>query len=502
MSMPASQSTPSPTLADLLDGIAQAPPVPVTDITSDSRRLVAGAVFLACRGARAHALEFLAPEAAARAAAIVWDGDAGVSPPTTTPVVVVPDLRARLGDIANRWFDSPSAALAVTGVTGTNGKTTLAWLLAQCWQRLGQRCAYLGTLGGGIDEITDTGGLTTPDCIELHRALARFRDAGAVRAALEVSSHALDQARLAGVHFAAAAFTNLSRDHIDYHGDMTRYGESKARLFTEFTPLHRVICVDDEFGQALATRAGDDAIRVATTAVPGATTGRHVVAGDIEPTATGTRFRVRSSWGNGACELPLPGHFNVANACEVLALLLCDGVALDDALAVMATVTPPPGRMERVTAGAAQPGPQVFVDYSHTPAALAVALRALRPHCEGTLWCVFGCGGDRDRGKRPLMGAVVEAEADRAVLTSDNPRTEDAAAIMSDVATGMSVPPVAIEDRAAAICWTIRQAAPVDTVLIAGKGHENYQVLGERRIPFSDFQVAAQCLRELALAGR
>ncbi|MGB5245146.1 MAG: UDP-N-acetylmuramoyl-L-alanyl-D-glutamate--2,6-diaminopimelate ligase [Woeseia sp.] len=487
--------TSTATLRDLLHGMVEAPAIPVTDIASDSRALAAGAVFLACRGGTAHALDFLDAKMARSLAAIVWDGAADVAPPQGVPAYVVADLKAQLPLIANRFFANPSEELRVTGVTGTNGKTTVAWLLAQCWQILGQRCAYIGTLGAGLDDIEATQGLTTPDCIELQRLLAGFRDANATRVALEVSSHGLQQGRVAGTRFESAVFTNLSRDHIDYHGDMAAYGAEKARLFLEFAPQQKVICIDSEFGATLATQVGREAIRVASTAGHNWQGSRFVCATKVQASADGSVIDVDSSWGSGEVKLPLVGAFNVANALVVLATLLAEGVEFAVARPLLAELTAPAGRMQpvRIATGNALPG--VFVDYAHTPAALQAALATLRPHCRGKLWCVFGCGGDRDRGKRPLMGRAVVEYADCPVLTSDNPRSESPAAIMRDVQNGVAAEMTAIEDRAAAIAWTIASADPEDVVLIAGKGHEDYQITGGQRLHFSDYEAAAENLR-------
>lgn len=495
MSMAAMSLTSTPNLRELLQGIADAPAIAVTDIASDSRRLANGTVFIACRGATAHGLQFLDETTAQSLAAIVWDGDTNVAPPVGVPAVIVPDLKSRIPTIANRFFAAPSEGLRVAGITGTNGKTTVAWLLAQCWQKLGQRCAYIGTLGAGLDEVDATAGLTTPDCIELQRLFAAFRDRSASRVALEVSSHGLQQERVAGTRFDAAIFTNLSRDHIDYHGDMDSYGAVKARLFTEFAPRQRIICIDSDFGKTLAAAVGNDAVLVASADTKTPPAQRFVTARQVTATAAGAHLHIASSWGEGELNLPLVGLFNVANALTVLAALLVEKVELADALTVLSEVTAPAGRMQPVRIGAAAALPAVFVDYAHTPDALQAALLALRPHCGGKLWCVFGCGGDRDRGKRPLMGRAVVENADRPVLTSDNPRSESPAAIMRDVQDGVAVPLLAIEDRAAAIAFAIAQAATDDVVLIAGKGHEDYQLVGGRRLEFSDYHAAAENLR-------
>lgn len=498
MSMPATSLPATPNLAELLQGLALAPPLPLADIASDNRRITAGSLFLACRGASAHALDYLEPPQLAKIAAIAWDGDSNATLPDNIPAVVVPDLRSHFGRIANRWFDNPSAALRVAGITGTNGKTTVAWLLAQCWQILGRKSAYIGTLGAGMNDIADTGGLTTPDCIELHRQLAGFRDAGAGEVAIEASSHGISQGRLDGVTLSTALFTNLSRDHIDFHGDMAAYGEAKARLFTDYAAKLQVVCIDSEFGRTLAGRCGDEAVLVASDMQHDAGPNPYVFADNVQATVAGSRLEIRSSFGNARCQLPLFGQFNVANALQAIAALLGDGVEFEDAIELLQLVTPPPGRMEQVQVADSDNVPAVFVDYAHTPAALESALQALRPHCNGRLWCVFGCGGDRDAGKRPLMGKAVQQFADNPVLTSDNPRSEDPVAIMRDVERGMRGDVVAIEDRATAIAWAIRSAAADDIVLIAGKGHEDYQLLGGKRLSFSDHEVAARYLRQRA----
>jgi UDP-N-acetylmuramoyl-L-alanyl-D-glutamate--2,6-diaminopimelate ligase len=335
--------------------------------------------------------------------------------------------------------------------------------------------------------------MTTPACIELHRKLAEFRSQGAGHVAMEVSSHALHQHRVDGVQFDAAIFTNLSRDHIDYHGDMQAYGETKTALFLDRGVRHRIVNVDSGFGRQLAARcvkAGDrNVVRVSAGQAAQPASGTHyVVLRAIDADATGSAVTVSSSWGDGAFRLPLAGAFNVANAALVLAQLLCWQVSFDDAARAISAVSPAPGRMQRVVSAAS--GPAVYVDYAHTPAGLEVVLESLRQHLRGRLWCVFGCGGDRDRGKRPMMGATVARLADRAVVTSDNPRFENPAAIIAAVLEGMDDNALAIEDRAAAIAYAIAEADDDDIVLIAGKGHEDVQLVGGKRLPFSDYEAA------------
>ena len=487
MSMPAEKLTSSMTLAKLLQGIADAPDIAINGIASDTRELAAGYLFLACSGISSHGLDHVQQAVAAGAVAVAYDATTAITvPDIDVPLIAVDDLRGQLGDIANRFFDYPSRSVRVIGVTGTNGKTTVAWLLAQCMRRLGKPCGYVGTLGYGTAEIDEAEGMTTPDVIELHRRLAEFRDSGATCAAIEVSSHALAQQRIDGVQIDTALFTNLSRDHLDYHGDMRAYAEAKASLFLDAGPTRRIINMDSEFGTQLASRCGPDVVTVSTNFDRVANDRPYVFVRAVIAREDGFEVSVRSSWDNGSIWLPLPGEFNIANAVLVLAFLLSDGIPFDEASAALSKVVAPPGRLQRVDSAA---GPAVFVDYAHTPNAIEVALRALRSHCRGKLWCVFGCGGDRHRGKRPLMGRAAERLADHIVVTSDNPRSEDAGDIITAIVDGLNDGQNAtiIEDRAAAIAWAIRQAGASDVILLAGKGHENYQLIGDERRDFSDY---------------
>ncbi len=343
--------------------------------------------------------------------------------------------------------------------------------------------------------------MTTPGAVELHGRLADFRDAGAEFAALEVSSHALAQDRIAGVEFDTVLFTNLTRDHLDYHGDMHAYADAKARLFFDYPARHRVINLDSEFGAELAARCGDDVVTVSTHFDRVANGRPYVFVRSVVAKPEGSVVSVTSSWGDGRFKLSMPGDFNVANAVLVLATLLRHGVALDDACDVLSMLQAPPGRMQLVEASGALLA--VYIDYAHSPAALEGALRALRAHCDGALWCVFGCGGDRDAGKRPLMGRIAERLADRVVVTNDNPRSEPPDAIVADILAGVTNSEAAtvIEDRGAAIAWAIRSAAKTDVVLVAGKGHEDYQLIGAERLDFSDYGVALASLEARGEAG-
>ncbi len=499
--MPAEHLPLNTTLTDLLRGFADAPPIPIRGVASDSRLLTEGSLFLACQGMNSHGVDYLQEAEAAGVSAVAYDATTSDAPQNIgVPIIAVDKLDTKLGEIANRFYGRPSEALKVIGVTGTNGKTTVAWLIAQCAQLLGERCAYLGTLGHGVDEIHGGEGMTTPAAIELHGQLADFVDQGASYAAIEVSSHALSQGRVDGVRFLAALFTNLTRDHLDYHADMLDYFETKARLFLESDTQNRIVNLDSEFGTELAARCGPDVVTVSTNFDRVANGRPYVFVRSVVANELGSDIAFVSSWGDGRFTLPIPGDFNVANAVIVLALMLKLGVPLDSACDVLSRVHAPSGRMERVAAA----GPAVYIDFAHTPDAIGVALRALRAHCRGNLWCVFGCGGDRDAGKRPLMARSAERLADHVVISSDNPRTENPQQIIDAIVAGLARPTKAtvIEDRAAAIGWTIEQAGKSDVVLIAGKGHEDYQHIGAERRPFSDYAIAQAALHAGTKGGQ
>jgi UDP-N-acetylmuramoyl-L-alanyl-D-glutamate--2,6-diaminopimelate ligase len=491
--MPAEHMTSRTTIADLLDGFVEAPALPVHGIASDSRILDEGFLFLAVQGLTSHGLDFIDQAISAGACAVAGDASTGKAPADVgITAIAVPDLAGKLGEIANRFYGHPSEHLGVVGITGTNGKTTVAWMIAQAYELLGERCGYLGTLGCGVGEVRDSGGMTTPPAIELHGHLAEFAGQGARHAAIEVSSHALAQHRVDGVRFDTALFTNMSRDHLDFHTNMREYFESKALLFTDCEPRHRVVNIDSDYGMEVAALCGQDVVTVSTRFTRVANGRPFLFVRSVVANKSGSGVTFTSSWGDGRFELHLPGEFNVANAALVLALLLMKGVPFEQACELMSQLQAPPGRMQRVGTY----GPAVFVDYAHTPIALEGALRALRAHCHGQLWCVFGCGGDRDRGKRAQMGKAAERQSDRVVITTDNPRSEDPGAIIDAIVAGLAHPRQAtvVEDRAAAIAWAIRSAAENDVVLVAGKGHEDYQEVDGQRVAFSDHGVVMRAL--------
>lgn len=481
------------TLGNLLD-MTGLPELDVEGIALDSRNVGQGFAFFACQGIESHGLSYAEDAQKAGCSAIVYDADSPETavPQLDVPAIAVPQLQQRLGAIADRFYARPSADINVIGVTGTNGKTTVTWLIAESLQLLDLPCAYAGTLGVGLLNIYHLDGMTTPDVFEGHKRLAILRDEGATHAAIEVSSHALAQGRVDGIRFKVVAFTNLSRDHLDYHGDMQSYEEAKARLFLEHDAEIKVVNIDTDAGMRLASRCSGPVVTVSM--IPDADAS--VVIRSAEPNTAGFELTFDSAWGQGEISLPLLGSFNVENAALVLAVLLSLGVTADDASRVMSRVVAPPGRLQSL----GSTSPRVVVDYAHTPDALESALLALRSNCEGRLWCVFGCGGDRDRGKRPMMASVAERYADRVVITNDNPRGEAPTEIFADIVGGLdnSQNATVIEDRGSAIAWVIGEAAESDLVLIAGKGHEQTQIIGERRIPFLDADVAAACLEKRA----
>ena len=496
----------SAALTWLLDGIADLPAndARVNDLTLDSRAVRAGSLFFALPGHAGHGLNFAADAVARGAGVVLWEPSADFAVPQLPPGVfgaAIPHLSKLVGRIADRFFQWPSSQMRITGITGTNGKTTCAYLLAQCLERLGSPAAYIGTIGWGRPAALAEPTHTTPDVITVHRILAQLRADGVRDVAMEVSSHALDQGRVDAVRFHVAAFTNLTRDHLDYHGTMDAYGAAKAKLFHMDGLGHIVLNVADDFGRAVAA---SNAGRVPVTAVwigaaesawmaQRALHATHVTAG-----AQGITLQLAGSFGTQTVNTQLMGRFNAENSLVVLACLLALDVPLSDAANALALCKPAPGRMELIKTDARNK-PAAVVDYAHTPDALAKALSAAREHCEGTLWCVFGCGGDRDPGKRPLMGAIADNLADEIIVTDDNPRSEKPDAITRGIVAGIKTHSVrVIHDRSTAIGTALSEARSVDLVLIAGKGHEDYQIYGQSRRSFSDRLEALRYLEAAA----
>jgi UDP-N-acetylmuramoyl-L-alanyl-D-glutamate--2,6-diaminopimelate ligase len=495
------------TTATMVDWIRAA--APAGRLVSDSRRVQPGDVFFAYPGDAADGRRFIHAAVEQGAAAVVYD-DTGFTwdAALNVPHLAVGDLKRQAGPIAHACNGMPDAQMFTVGVTGTNGKTSCAVWLGQALARLGTPTAVIGTLGVGMfkgraEPTYDVTGYTTPDAVLLAEKLATVRDAGAAALAIEVSSIGLEQGRTSGMHFDVALFTNLTRDHLDYHGDMASYEAAKARLFAWPGLKTAVVNLDDAAGLRLLGHIP------AGVAITGYTLKDVAAQPDIDGVAilraanlrsrhAGTEFHLTSPFGTGTAKTQLVGRFNISNALAVLGALLAKGVALRAALDAIEALTPAPGRMQQV---GGQEAPMVVIDYAHTPDALEKTLAALRQVADerhGKLWCVFGCGGDRDPGKRPQMGKIAQG-ADHVIVTSDNPRSEDPAAIIAQVVAGMNtaLPYQAIEDRAAAILSAVKHAGRADVILLAGKGHEPYQEIKGRKMAFSDFEHAT-----LALSAR
>ncbi|HWQ95154.1 MAG TPA: UDP-N-acetylmuramoyl-L-alanyl-D-glutamate--2,6-diaminopimelate ligase, partial [Gammaproteobacteria bacterium] len=487
-----------------------------------------GDLFLAQQGGARHGAEFIEDAVHAGAVAVAVESNATALTAHTVPIYNIAGLGQKIGPIAARFYGHPSHDFTVIGVTGTNGKTSVTHFLAQA---LSSPCGVVGTLGNGIYGQLETGSHTTPDAVTLQALLAQLHERGATNVVMEVSSHGLEQGRVNGVEFDIAVFTNLSRDHLDYHPDMTAYGAAKRRLFQMPGLRHAVINSDDDYGRELLSMLpkGVQPLAFGLSAY-GVASVVQVRGMNLRLHSQGLSLDVESPWGSGRLESALWGRFNASNLLAALAVLLTMGVPLADALQRLSRVSPVPGRMELIAGRADLP--TVIVDYAHSPDALQQALAAVREHTgdgqgrpsvAGTgrpgatdvhgstnvaggrtpgattgrrVWCVFGCGGGRDRGKRPLMGAIAERYADFVVVTDDNPRHEDPVGIVAEILGGMTNPYAVYvrRDRAEALAFAIRHAGAADIILVAGKGHEDYQLIGAEKIPFSDREQVAKLL--------
>jgi UDP-N-acetylmuramoyl-L-alanyl-D-glutamate--2,6-diaminopimelate ligase len=485
--------------------------VPVTRLVTDSRSIQHGDTFVAYPGEKTDGRQFIAQAIAQGANAVIYEKFvSGQSQHFVwndvwqVPNLAVADLRHRAGWLADAVYDAPSEKLWVVGITGTNGKTSTSHWIAKALNETGKQCALIGTLGNGFVDFLQTSANTTPDAISVHGLLAEYLHEEAQAVAMEVSSHALAQGRVNGVHFDVAMLTNLSRDHLDYHGDMESYAAAKRKLFDWQQLKFVVLNFDDAYGAELAEQLQDKNFEVIGYGLSDAALqlaerlGLRMVYGNLlKMNGQGLQLAVHSSWGAAELNSTLVGRFNAANLLGSLAILLVSGVALGDAAQSLCTVQPVAGRMQRL--GNAQQ-PTVIVDYAHTPDALEKVLQALREvsaETGGKLFCVFGCGGDRDRGKRAMMGTVAEKFSDFCIVTSDNPRNENPRDIIAEIVSGMNGDNHEIlVERAAAIQSAISRAQQSDTVLIAGKGHEDYQEIGGVKHPFNDVLVAQLALKD------
>lgn len=466
---------------------------------SDSRQIKPGDVFIACQGEYTDGRSYIPAAMANGAAFVFWDDDGQFTwnPEWDVPNQGIRDLKHRAGMLAAAVYggtDAVSDGLKLWGVTGTNGKTSITQWLAQAADLLNERCAIIGTVGNGFwGQLEDTTH-TTPDPVTVQTLLHRFKQQGATAAAMEVSSHGLDQCRVNGVAFQTAVLTNLTRDHLDYHGTMEAYGEIKARLFYWQGLQHAVINTDDAYGEVLIGRLKQERPELAVYGY-GFSEQADIRISAFTASSDGMKVVLETPWGKGECQTRLLGRFNAQNLAACVGVLCANGYPLADVLDVLAQIRPATGRMDCIM----NPGkPLVVVDYAHTPDALEKALSTLqeiKPQ-SAALWCVFGCGGNRDRGKRPLMGATAAAGADKVVVTSDNPRMEDPADIISDILPAVPQPEKVEADRAAAIAFAVAHAAADDIILIAGKGHETYQDMKGVKHHFSDFEIADKALAQ------
>jgi UDP-N-acetylmuramoyl-L-alanyl-D-glutamate--2,6-diaminopimelate ligase len=457
-------------------------------LENDSRKVHGGDAFVAYPGEHADGRAFIQQAIAQGANAVIWESkDFAWNPDWQIANWPVYNLREKLGHIASTFYGEPSQQLWVMGVTGTNGKTSCSHWLAQALQILGHKTAVIGTLGNGFPSDLSSTINTTPDPILLHGLLADYLAQGATHVAMEVSSHALVQHRVNGMKFDVAVLTNLSRDHLDFHGSMTNYAAAKRMLFEWPNLQHAVLNIDDTFGAEMAQLLGKRDIDLLTYGFDRSDVQGHQLLFD----ANGLSMRVTTPQGDASLSARMAGRFNASNLLAVLATLLASGIDLQDAVNAISGLTPVAGRMQRLGGGEL---PLIIVDYAHTPDALEKVLMSLREQCQGKLICVFGCGGDRDKGKRPLMGKIVSQLADIAIVTADNPRHEDVTDIITEIEKGMSGKHLVEADRAKAIRLSIQKAVAGDIVLLAGKGHEEYQQIGAQKFPFSDLEIAREAL--------
>ncbi len=462
---------------------------PVKNITSDSRKVQAGSLFLAYPGNESDGRNYIAEAIKKGASAVIWDSeDFEWNADWDIENKHIKQLRLQAGNIASQFYDEPSTKMWMIGVTGTNGKTSITQWLSQCFNHLGNKTAVIGTLGNGLPNQLSPSTNTTPDAVLLQELLADYVKQDVKTVAMEVSSHGLHQGRVRGVHFDVAVLSNLTRDHLDYHGTLEDYAAVKRRLFIENDLKVAVLNSDDDFGKE---------IEVALKATGTSVLSYGIESGDVRATElhfenTHFAFYANTPFGNAPVKANLIGRFNVYNVLAVLATLLASKVSLDDAVEAIMHIQSASGRMQQLGGGNV---PLVVVDYAHTPDALEKVLTALKVQAKAKVVCVFGCGGNRDTGKRELMGKIASEIADAVVVTSDNPRDEDPDKIIQEIIAGMHGSYAVEADRAKAISIGIFSAKPNDIVLIAGKGHENYQEIAGKKHPFSDVEQAQSVLK-------
>ncbi len=478
------------------------PEIPVNGLSLDSRNIQPGDVFIALEGQTEHGLVYAETAVKKGAVAVLCDRKFDqycqqILSALMTKVICIPvsDLKNKLGQIASSFYNDASKRLFTVGVTGTDGKTSVSHFIAQALNDGEHPSAVIGTIGNGLINQLETASHTTPDVIQIQKMMADFEAQGVTQVSMEVSSHGLDQGRVDGVAFDVAVLTNLGRDHLDYHGSIEEYQQAKRKLFLNESLNAVVLNLDDEFGQQLAAdiKFKCDVWGYSTQPENTVPADKLIKASSIAPDASGLKFSVETPQGNADIAIPLLGSFNVSNVLATLAVMLIKGVSLNDAVTRLSCLNTVPGRVQTIKTN---DYPLVVIDYAHTPQALSSVLASISEHTNGKIYCVFGCGGDRDKGKRPLMAKAAEELADVVIVTDDNPRNENPEAIIEDIKSGFSnvVKIHFIHDRKLAIENALSMASENDVVLIAGKGHEDYQIIGDKKLPFSDLSVVQNYL--------
>ena len=465
----------------------------ITGIALDSRKVQPGDLFCAYQGYKEDGAKYIEAAIQNGAVAVICD-DNKLERNCLVPLFFLANLHNIVGELAAKFYHYPAHKMTIVGVTGTNGKTSITQFIARALARFNKKCGVIGTLGIGFPDHLVATGLTTPDAITIQKTLADLLQNGAEAVAVEASSHSLAQNRLEAVNPQIAVFTNLTRDHLDYHTTMKNYFSAKLKLFQMLSVKFALINVDDEYASQLI-QALPEHVQAFGYSIEGKSLDIPMLtATKISILSHGFTAEIKTPWGEGSFRSSLLGRFNIANLLAVLGVLCLMDINFKDALQSLEQLTTVPGRM--VTIKISEETPLVVVDYSHTPDALEKALSVLHEHCSGKIWCVFGCGGDRDRGKRPIMGQIAERCSDHFIITNDNPRTEDPKQIVADILSGLAAPEKAVieYDRGKAIRLAIHAADANDVVLIAGKGHENYQILGGETIHFDDVEEARAAL--------
>jgi UDP-N-acetylmuramoyl-L-alanyl-D-glutamate--2,6-diaminopimelate ligase len=461
----------------------------IAGITADSRKVSLGSLFLAYPGEKSDGRDYIGDAIKNGASAVLWESDGFTwNPEWQVENIPIKKLRFQAGVVASQFFKNPSNTLWMIGVTGTNGKTSITQWLSECFNHLQRKTAVVGTLGNGLPKQLSPAVNTTPDAILLQEMLDSYVKEEVEIVAMEVSSHGLSQGRVRGVNFDVAVLSNLTQDHLDYHGNLEAYADTKRSLFTKKDLKHAVLNADDVFGQEVEKVLADSGAQVLTYGIEGG----QVRAVDLRFEDTHFVFYANTPQGNAPVKANLIGRFNVYNVLAVLATLLVSKVSLDDAVEAISHIKSAKGRMQQIGGG---DKPLVVVDYAHTPDALEKVLMTLKAQATGKVVCIFGCGGDRDKTKRAQMGKIASDLASAVVVTSDNPRTETPEKIIEDIAVGLHGNFAIEEDRAKAISVGIFSAKPGDIVLIAGKGHEEYQEIKGKKLPFSDIEQAKDVLK-------